>query len=78
MNDNKAKAIFNALIAEKEQIEAEFGCELDWQFLDDRIALYHDGADIHSKSSWKEINLKLAESVANFKKVFRERLKALS
>lgn len=73
----KNEQIFDCLLANKAEIEAEFGAPLTWERLDtkraSRIAIYRDG-DIDTESEeLAKIKLWSIENLLKFKKVFPQR-----
>jgi hypothetical protein len=76
----KNEALFDALYANKDKIEAEYGTELSWERLDSkracRIAVYRDG-DINADSATlAEIKGWLIENLLKCKSVFPKRINA--
>lgn len=77
-----AKAWFEELKDERQLIEDELKCELDWQFLpegtDCRIALYLENIDPDDETNWPHQHRWLAEKVNDFHRVFSDRVKKIS
>lgn len=75
------KAAFNALMAEKANIEAQFGEQLSWERLDDRrasrIAIYRDGSIDSNAPTLESIRDWMIQRLLQMKKVFGPRLSAL-
>ncbi len=73
-------AYFNLLFADKEAIEQEIGFELVWREMPEKkgskITIYKD-ADAKDEESWGVQHAWLKETVENFDRVFRERVKNL-
>ena len=81
--DGEANArIFEALLDEREEIEAEFGGPLEWDRVENRkrcfigvtlsAAGYRDGED-----RWPEIQSKMLEAMLRLEQTFRKRIQAL-
>lgn len=72
------KVIFDALYAQKPEIEAEIGSTLDWQRLDakkaTRIALFKTGEDPGNPEEWLQQHAWMLEQMTKFKKAFAPRL----
>jgi predicted restriction endonuclease len=64
------KRVFDALASEKQEIEAEFGEQLNWQRLDNRVAsrisIYVSGG-LEDEESWSEI---IEEAIEKMKKLY--------
>ncbi len=77
------KAIFDALYADKDAIEAEFGEELDWRRLDDRrssriVKVYRGQGSLYEQEKWATLQDMLIDAMIRLDKVFRKRIKRLS
>ena len=72
------KALFDRLVGQKQEIEAEFGNELEWERLDDRrasrIAIYRSGTIADPTSDLQDYETWLIENVLRVKSVFGHRL----
>ena len=75
------KKIFDLILSQKDDIQKEFGENLEWERLDNkqssRIAIYRDGSIDDNESKLMEIKDWSVEKVLRFKKVFGHRLKKL-
>jgi hypothetical protein len=75
------KAAFNALLAQKEAIESEFGEPLDWQELPgkkaSRIALFKYGVDVSDEKQYPESHAWMLSKLDRFRDVFAPRVKSL-
>jgi hypothetical protein len=74
----KNKRIFDELHAQKEQIEIEFGEELDWRRLDDkrasRVVKYYYNGGIDTPEKWPAIQDQMIDAMIRLDKAFRPRL----
>lgn len=72
------EAIFDALYAEKDTLEAEFGAPLRWERLDTRqacrIALYRDGDIEAPTETLDDIRRWTIAKLLQFKKIFPARI----
>lgn len=72
---------FNALLAQRERIEAEYGRPLDWQPLEDRIAAriatHLINADIADKGDWSRQHTWIIDQIKRFRNLFTDRIKQL-
>lgn len=73
------KMIFDALHAEREEIEREFGAPLDWQRLNEkrasRVRIYFHGmGSLREPELWSTLQNKMIESMIRLDKVFRKRV----
>jgi hypothetical protein len=72
------KALFDKLHKEKQQIENEFGQELEWERLDEkrasRIAIYRPGNIEDTDDDLREYETWLIANLLNFKSVFHSRI----
>ena len=77
----KNKAGFNALYAQKDEIEREFGGSLIWNELPQKIqsiiGTTKDDADIMNESDWDNQFAWLADKLEKLDKVFRRRIREL-
>jgi Domain of unknown function (DUF4268) len=77
-----AKRHFKNLEASKSEIEADIGCELEWQELPSkqasRILLRHPASNLRNKSDWPKQHRWLADTLEKFSSVFKSRVLALS
>lgn len=75
------KVIFDALHAQKEEIERQIGTPLEWQRLDSRkatrIVLFRTGEDPANASEWPRQHEWMLAYMLKFRRVFGPRLKAL-
>jgi hypothetical protein len=76
------KAGFRQLLAQKEQIEQEFGEPLEWQELPtkkaSRVAIYKQGVDPSSPAAYEELHGWMLDRMRRFRGVFGERVKLLN
>lgn len=73
------KAIFDALLAERESIEQEFGEPLDWQRLDNRCACriqkrWSDRGGLGDREAWNDLQELMIEAMTRFERAFKQRL----
>ena len=72
------KRVFDALYAQKEEIEAEMGESLSWERLDDkeasRIALYHEGSITDTEEDLRELRRWAADAMARLRSTMKERV----
>ncbi len=77
-NTEKNKATFDALLAQKDKIEREFGEPLEWERQDDkpasRVAIYRNGAIEDSDQHLDEIRTWCVDHLLKLKRVFGRRL----
>lgn len=77
-NEKRNKQVFDALLAERSQIEAAIGSELEWERLDrrraSRVALYRPGRIDSSSEELEEIKQWAIASLQRFKLVFPSRI----
>ena len=77
-----AKAHFHLLQQQKEAIEQEIGCALDWDELpgkkESRISLRKNDVDLTNRDEWKSQQLWMAEELEAFYKAFAPRVKELN
>ncbi|MFC1547715.1 DUF4268 domain-containing protein [Candidatus Neomarinimicrobiota bacterium] len=73
---------FYLLQGEKEEIENEFGGTLDWQELPakraSRVAVHKENVNIANEDEWPAQHAWIAEQLAVFNRIFRDRIKALN
>jgi len=73
------KRIFDKLQERREQIEAVFGEDLDWQRLDDRkasrIAWEISGGGLADEASWPELQVRMIDGMVRLEKAFVGRLR---
>ncbi|HKK87136.1 MAG TPA: DUF4268 domain-containing protein [Roseovarius sp.] len=76
-----AKGNFDMLADQKDQIEQELGCDLDWQRLDEkrdaRICVTRNAAALDHKQSWAEEHQWLTEQLIAFHNVFAPRIRGI-
>jgi len=81
-NPEKNKATFDALLAQKDEIEREFGEPLEWERQDDkpasRVAIYRDGSIDDSEQRLDEIRTWRVAHLLKLKQVFGLRLTEIS
>jgi hypothetical protein len=81
INAANAKQQFQALVAQREAIDAELGFAVDWQELPDRImsrvACWREDSPPGDESRWPEYVEWLAVRILRMEYVFRSRVKAL-
>lgn len=77
----KNKAIFDALFAQKTEIEKEFGSPLDWERMDDkrasRIRKKFNYAGLAIPEKWQELHDDMIESIIKLGTIFRPRLQKI-
>jgi hypothetical protein len=75
------KALFDRLLEERQEIEAEFSCELVWERLDERrasrIAVYRQGSIDNEDDDLREYEKWLIDNLLRFKSVFSPRIDTL-
>ena len=75
------KAVFDALLEQKETIEAALGAELEWKRLDNkrasRIMVCRIGSIDASEEELKEIHTWMVNHLLKFKEIFAPRIKAI-
>jgi Domain of unknown function (DUF4268) len=75
------KQAFNLLCAQRDDVERDYGGSFDWQELPDkmasRIAVYLDNADPDNQSDWPRQHRWILEQLHAFRRVFRNRIRAL-
>jgi hypothetical protein len=76
------KAIFDALAAQKKDIEAEFGGPLEWERLDDRrasrISKWFEGRGLAQPESWPSLQDEMIDAMIRLDKALRGRLAQLN
>jgi hypothetical protein len=76
------KAVFRALLADREIIDREFGEELDWQELPAkktwRIVAYKQGVDPADETQRQELHAWMADRIERFRTVFSRRVRDLT
>lgn len=82
-DQDKNKAIFDALLAEKEAIETEFGEPLEWRRLDDKrasriVRLYKGEGSLTERDRWDGLQDKLIDSMIRFDAAFRKRIRKIN
>ena len=81
LRGDDAKAHYHLLLAQKDEIEREFGAELDWRELPDgkesRIYFINDQMDPNDRDQWPEQHRWLADTLERFDRVFRKRIATL-
>ena len=74
----KNKLIFDALFHEKETVEKEIGCSLEWERLDDkrasRIRRRFTNGGLDSPESWPALQENMIEVMIQMDKSLRPRL----
>ncbi len=75
----KNKAVFDTLLQDREDIEAEFGEPLDWRRLDDKrtsrvVKLVRGFGSLNEPETWPTLQDVLVEQMIRFDKVFRPRI----
>jgi hypothetical protein len=74
-NKKENEEIFNYLFSKKEQIESDFGSELEWEpSLGNRrtaIRKRFSGASLSSPETWPKIQEKMVDAMVRFEKVLR-------
>lgn len=78
---NAAKNRLSALRLEREQIERDLGYPIEWEDLPDnrdcRASIYLDGVEAENRDDWRRQHEWLAAKLADFHRVFRERVRRL-
>ena len=82
-DQERNKAIFDALLEERETIESEFGAPLDWRRLDDkrssRVVILYDGiGSLHEQDKWETLQDTLIDAMTRFDRVFRKRIQRVA
>jgi hypothetical protein len=81
INSSDPKADFKRLLAQKETVESDYGCDLRWMELPERkgaaIGLYRDGIAPLAEDNWVEIAQWLRLNLERFDAVFRKRIREL-
>jgi hypothetical protein len=76
-----AKAAFDLLADDRQDIEAEFGGPLDWQRMDDkkasRIAVFRTDLDPNIETERPRQYSWFLDQMERFSRVFRDRIRAL-
>ncbi|MEI9902867.1 MAG: DUF4268 domain-containing protein [Asticcacaulis sp.] len=76
-----AKTGYNALLAQQQQIAAEFGDPLDWQEMPTRkgshVASFLRVEDTYDQEGWPRLHAWMLERLIRFDRVFTGRVKAL-
>lgn len=79
--EKENKRIFDALYAQKEKIEQEFGSALDWQRLEGkracRIRYVMEGGGLRDKERWEHIQDKMIDAMTRLEKAFRQPINEL-
>lgn len=82
ISDDPSKVAFRALLAQKEEIEAQFGEPLEWQELpgrkSSRIAIFKLGVEPAQESQYPELHRWMLEKMDRFRAVFAARVRELS
>ena len=78
-NINKNR--FDQLYSHKNEIEKEFGENLNWERLDDRrasrISVHFEGVGLKDKDKWDDLQHKMIETMIKLEKAFRKYIKQL-
>lgn len=81
MGRETAKAFYQQLYAQKDDIEAELGYQLDWRELPDkqacRIVLMRENSSLQSRAKWTDYIAWLISTLEDFNRVFRNRVRTL-
>ena len=81
MTGPNGKAYFHLLSNEKEEIEKQFGRELEWRELpagiESHIMVNKLNSDLLNKQSWEEYRIWMAEMLERFTIVFKDRIRNL-
>lgn len=77
-DQQKNKEIFDALFKNKDQIEKEFGAELEWERMDDRVTcrIKHqlDNVSVYEESDWSKMDEFMIDSSNRMIKAFKHRV----
>ena len=78
-NQERNKAIFDALFIDRVAVEQEFGDTLEWLRLDDKrasriVKVYKGFGGLHEPDKWETLQGKLIDAMIRFDKAFRIRI----
>jgi hypothetical protein len=80
-HNDASKSAFQSLLAQKNEIEKEFGEPLDWQELPGkkatRIAIFKNDVDPSNKEQYPQLNSWMLEKMDRFRQVFAARVRSL-
>jgi hypothetical protein len=82
-DQERNKAIFDALFAEKEAIEQDFGEALDWRRMDDKrssriVKIYRGHGSLHEQDRWESLQNLMIEAMIRFDKALRMRIQRVA
>ncbi len=82
-DQDRNKAIFDALLEEKDAIEQEFDDTLDWRRLDDKrssrvVKVYRGLGSLHEQDKWETLQEMMIDAMIRFDKAFRERIHSVA
>jgi hypothetical protein len=80
-NSKESKLNFEALFTQKDALENQFGCELQWLRLPDRdssrVAIYLTGVDPLNEDNWIKIIDWMGDKIVRFRFTFGPLIKTL-
>ena len=80
-SDEENKVIFDQLYKNKDEIENNFGAELDWRRLDDRrasrIIKIYEYSNINDRDKWDRLQDDMIEGMIKFQKAFKKHIQKL-
>lgn len=79
-NKSANEAIFDALFADREAIEIEFGSALEWERLETKRACRikaEEPADVFDEEQWPEMIRSMTDAMVRMERVFKPRLASL-
>jgi hypothetical protein len=82
-SQERNKAIFDALLEQREAIELEFGDELDWRRLDDKrssriVKILRGFGSLHEPDKWDALQEKMIDNMIRLDKAFRGRIQRVA
>jgi len=80
LTGDRKSAAFDALLAQRAEIEAEFGAPMDWQPLEGKKSarvLFEERIDARDESNRDRVIQWFVEQTPRFHEVFRKRIAAL-
>lgn len=78
-DQERNKAIFDALYEEREAIEQEFGEALEWRRMDDKrssriVRVYRGLGSLHEQDKWETLQDMMIDAMIRLDRVFRKRI----